>query len=91
VTALAHNSYVFQKIVAPYGIVCHGFLDAVIMSYVREHTLHFKLPLKKLPHPYDSIHIIKVNCALIDALSVRSSILGKFEEVGVQWYCPPAV
>jgi hypothetical protein len=78
VTALAYNSYVFQKIVAPYGIICHGFLDAAIMSYVREHRLHVKLPLKELmSHPYESIHNIKVNSTFIDALSIGSSIFGK--------------
>jgi hypothetical protein len=47
--------------------------------HVREHRLHFKLPLKELmSHPYESIHNIKVNSTFIDDLSVRSPILGKY-------------
>jgi hypothetical protein len=33
-TAVAYSSYVSQKIVAPYGIVYHGVVDAVIIFFL---------------------------------------------------------
>jgi hypothetical protein len=42
-TAFVCGSYISQKLVAPYEIICYGFLDAVAMYVinVREHKMAF--------------------------------------------------